>query len=144
MDLFIASLGVSQLQIQHPRCSLELFDMVITPIHDYHTMSPAARKEVPRAVIPWLTPQQPPNKNVVWFSTPVVVHFLSFCIDLLKNARLIFYDHMISCVMGHNFDVREMKAFVSFRVTLKHLLQYLPVNQSIMPGSLIIALDFRQ
>ncbi|CAM6112683.1 unnamed protein product [Calypogeia fissa] len=53
------------IQIQHPRCNLELFDMVITPVHDYHAMSPAARTEVPRVVIPWLTPQQPPNKNVV-------------------------------------------------------------------------------
>lgn len=53
------------LQIQHPRWGLDQFDMVITPLHDYHALSPAARQEVPKLILPWLTPQHPPDKHVV-------------------------------------------------------------------------------
>ncbi|XP_024543424.1 mitochondrial fission protein ELM1 [Selaginella moellendorffii] len=52
-------------QIQHPRRCLDNFDMVITPVHDYYTLSPAARQEAPRFLIPFLTPHQPPDKRVV-------------------------------------------------------------------------------
>ncbi|KAL2620463.1 hypothetical protein R1flu_000668 [Riccia fluitans] len=61
----LAQDAVFVIQIQHPRCNLDQFDMVITPVHDYHTLSPAAHQEVPRAIIPWLTPRQPPDKHVV-------------------------------------------------------------------------------
>lgn len=53
------------LQIQHPRWGLDQFDMVITPLHDYHALSPAARQEVPKLIRPWITPQYPPDKHVV-------------------------------------------------------------------------------
>lgn len=52
-------------QIQHPRWGLDQFDMVITPLHDYHALSPAARQEVPKLLLPWITPQHPPDKHVV-------------------------------------------------------------------------------
>jgi hypothetical protein len=53
------------LQVQHPRRGLDQFDMVITPLHDYHALSPAARQEVPKLILPWITPQHPPDKHVV-------------------------------------------------------------------------------
>lgn len=52
-------------QIQHPRWGLDQFDMIVTPLHDYHALSPAARQEVPKLLLPWITPQHPPDKHVV-------------------------------------------------------------------------------
>lgn len=52
-------------QIQHPRWGLDRFDMVLAPIHDYHILSPTARQEVPKLLLQWITPQQPPDKHVV-------------------------------------------------------------------------------
>ncbi|KAJ7534711.1 hypothetical protein O6H91_13G106200 [Diphasiastrum complanatum] len=52
-------------QIQHPRRRLDHFDMVITPLHDFYALSPAAQQEIPRLLRPFVTPQQPPDKHVV-------------------------------------------------------------------------------
>lgn len=52
-------------QIQHPRCRLDYFDMVITPSHDYYALTQEARQEVPQVLLPLLTPRQPPEKHVV-------------------------------------------------------------------------------
>eukprot|EP00249_Psilotum_nudum_P018160 c26667_g1_i1 orf=414-1763(-) len=61
----LASRDTFVVQIQHPRICLNDFDMVITPHHDYHVMTPAAYEEVPRFLIPWLSPRKPPEEHVV-------------------------------------------------------------------------------
>lgn len=52
-------------QIQLPRNRLEQYDMVITPRHDYHALTPAASQEVPHYLLRWISPRHPPDKHVV-------------------------------------------------------------------------------
>ncbi|CAK9221605.1 unnamed protein product [Sphagnum troendelagicum] len=53
------------IQIQHPRQRIDHFDLIVTPLHDYYALSPMGRQEVPRLLLPWLSPRQPPDKHVV-------------------------------------------------------------------------------
>ncbi|GAA0158767.1 hypothetical protein LIER_15710 [Lithospermum erythrorhizon] len=52
-------------QIQHPRSNLDRFDLVITPRHDYYPLTPEAQKHIPWFLRRWVTPREPPGKNVV-------------------------------------------------------------------------------
>ncbi|KAL9264139.1 Mitochondrial fission protein ELM1-like protein [Drosera capensis] len=61
----LASDYVFVVQIQHPRRQLDRFDMVITPHHDYYPLTPEAQEQVPRFLRPWITPREPPGRNVV-------------------------------------------------------------------------------
>ncbi|GAB4859801.1 serine/threonine protein kinase [Ancistrocladus abbreviatus] len=61
----LASDCVFVVQIQHPRTRLQRFDMVITPSHDYYPLTPEAQKQVPRFLRPFITPREPPGRNVV-------------------------------------------------------------------------------
>ncbi|GFZ20221.1 fission ELM1-like protein [Actinidia rufa] len=61
----LASENVFVVQIQHPRTQLHRFDMVITPHHDYYPLTPRAREQVPRFLRGWITPREPPDRNVV-------------------------------------------------------------------------------
>lgn len=83
------------LQIQHPRWGLDQFDMIITPLHDYHTLSPAARQEVPKLVLPWLTPRQPPDKHVVCYFERDAVDYYSFGI-LCGGVQMKFVTKVVS------------------------------------------------
>ena len=53
------------LQIQHPRTRLDRFDMVITPHHDYYPLTPQGQEKIPRFLRPFVTPREPPGRNVV-------------------------------------------------------------------------------
>jgi mitochondrial fission protein ELM1 len=53
------------LQIQLPRMRIQQYDMVITPHHDYHALTPAAQQEVPEFLLRWISPWHPPDKHVV-------------------------------------------------------------------------------
>ncbi|KAE8098598.1 hypothetical protein FH972_016647 [Carpinus fangiana] len=57
--------NVFVVQIQHPRSHLNRFDMVITPCHDYYPLTPHAQKQIPRFLRRWITPREPPGKNVI-------------------------------------------------------------------------------
>ncbi|XP_052184586.1 mitochondrial fission protein ELM1 [Diospyros lotus] len=61
----LASENVFVVQIQHPRTHLNRFDMVITPRHDYYPLTPQAREQIPRFLHRWITPREPPDRNVV-------------------------------------------------------------------------------
>ncbi|KAM6547645.1 hypothetical protein CsatB_019321 [Cannabis sativa] len=52
-------------QIQHPRTHLNRFDLVITPRHDYYPLTPHAQKQIPWFLRRWITPREPPGRNVV-------------------------------------------------------------------------------
>ena len=52
-------------QIQHPRSDLNRFDLVITPRHDYYPLTPLAQEQIPWFLRRWITPREPPSKNVV-------------------------------------------------------------------------------
>lgn len=39
--------------------------MVITPKHDYYSLTPQGKEQVPRFLQKWITPQEPPDKHVV-------------------------------------------------------------------------------
>lgn len=52
-------------QIQHPRSHLNRFDMVITPRHDYYPLTPHAQEQIPWFLRRWITPSEPPGRNVV-------------------------------------------------------------------------------
>ncbi|XP_024980744.1 mitochondrial fission protein ELM1 isoform X1 [Cynara cardunculus var. scolymus] len=61
----LASDNVFVVQIQHPRTQLSRFDLVVAPQHDYFALTPLAQEQVPRFLHKWITPDEPPNKNVV-------------------------------------------------------------------------------
>ncbi|GAU16118.1 hypothetical protein TSUD_339890 [Trifolium subterraneum] len=52
-------------QIQHPRFLLNRFDLVITPRHDYYPLTPHAQRQLPWFLRRWVTPWEPPGRNVV-------------------------------------------------------------------------------
>ncbi|XP_008784047.1 mitochondrial fission protein ELM1 [Phoenix dactylifera] len=53
------------IQIQHPRSCLDRFDLVVTPRHDYYALTPSGQQEIPRFLQRWITPREPPGRNVV-------------------------------------------------------------------------------
>ncbi|XP_038903273.1 mitochondrial fission protein ELM1-like isoform X1 [Benincasa hispida] len=57
--------NVFVVQIQHPRSRLDRFDLVIAPRHDYYPLTPHARQQIPWLLRQWITPCEPPGKNVV-------------------------------------------------------------------------------
>lgn len=61
----LAPQNVFLIQIQHPISRLDRFDLVVTPRHDYHALTPQGQQEIPRLFRRWLTPRDPPGKNVV-------------------------------------------------------------------------------
>nr|XP_023884553.1 mitochondrial fission protein ELM1-like [Quercus suber]POE70447.1 mitochondrial fission protein elm1 [Quercus suber] len=61
----LAPENVFVVQIQHPRSHLNRFDMVITPRHDYYPLTPHAQEQIPWFLRRWITPSEPPGKNVV-------------------------------------------------------------------------------
>lgn len=61
----LASQHVFVIQIQHPRTCLDRFDLVVTPRHDYHVLSPSGQQEIPQFIRRWITPREPPSRNVV-------------------------------------------------------------------------------
>ncbi|KAL1558242.1 serine/threonine protein kinase [Salvia divinorum] len=61
----LASENVFVVQVQHPRSHLDRFDMVITPKHDYYSLTPQAQEQVPRFLRKWITPHDPPADHVV-------------------------------------------------------------------------------
>lgn len=54
-------------QIQHPRTRLDRFDLVVTPRHDYHVLSPSGQQEIPQFIRRWITPREPPSRTVVCY-----------------------------------------------------------------------------
>ncbi|KAK4709198.1 hypothetical protein R3W88_030123 [Solanum pinnatisectum] len=61
----LASDNVFVVQIQHPRSRLDRFDLVITPKHDYYSLTPQGKEQVPCFLHKWITPHEPPDKHVV-------------------------------------------------------------------------------
>ncbi|KAG7017472.1 Mitochondrial fission protein ELM1 [Cucurbita argyrosperma subsp. argyrosperma] len=57
--------NVFVVQIQHPRSRLDRFDLVIAPRHDYYSLTPQAQQQIPWLLRRWITPCEPPGKNVV-------------------------------------------------------------------------------
>jgi hypothetical protein len=65
-------------QIQHPRSHLNRFDMVITPHHDYYPLTPHAQKQIPWFLRRWITPREPPGKNVVGWVAEYLLKWMIF------------------------------------------------------------------
>ncbi|XP_014495021.1 mitochondrial fission protein ELM1 isoform X2 [Vigna radiata var. radiata] len=61
----LAPENVFLVQIQHPRFHLNRFDLVITPRHDYYPQTPHAQQQIPWFLRRWVTPWEPPGRNVV-------------------------------------------------------------------------------
>ncbi|KAI9081301.1 hypothetical protein K1719_036722 [Acacia pycnantha] len=61
----LAPENVFVVQIQHPRCDLNMFDLVITPCHDYYPLTPHAQRQIPWFLRRWVSPQEPPGHNVI-------------------------------------------------------------------------------
>lgn len=61
-------------QVQHPRSHLERFDLVITPRHDYYSLTPEGKRQIPFFLRPWVTPREPPGRNVVciFYNVPLM------------------------------------------------------------------------
>ncbi|KAL0736481.1 hypothetical protein Bca4012_012691 [Brassica carinata] len=79
-------------QVQHPRSRLERFDLVITPRHDYFSLTPEGKRQVPFFLRPWVTPREPPGRNV--FLTTGALHNLDS--STLRNAALEWKDEFDS------------------------------------------------
>ncbi|XP_026378321.1 mitochondrial fission protein ELM1-like [Papaver somniferum] len=84
----LAPENVFVVQIQHPRMNLSRFDVVITPRHDYYPLTPQVQVQIPKFFREWVTPYEPPNKNV--FPSSVATCYLN----------LVFRD-LISHITGH-------------------------------------------
>ncbi|XP_059463156.1 mitochondrial fission protein ELM1-like isoform X2 [Corylus avellana] len=82
--------NVFVVQIQHPRSHLNRFDMVITPFHDYYPLTPHAQKQIPRFLRRWITPREPPGKNVIL--TVGALHQADSA--ALRNAASAWYDEL--------------------------------------------------
>ncbi|CAN8298346.1 unnamed protein product [Cochlearia groenlandica] len=79
-------------QVQHPRSKLERFDLVITPRHDYYSLTPEGRMQVPFFLRPWVTPRDPPGRNV--FLTTGALHNVDA--STLRNATVEWKDEFSS------------------------------------------------
>ncbi|KAK9727028.1 hypothetical protein RND81_05G253300 [Saponaria officinalis] len=84
----LASDYVFVVQIQHPRTRLDRFDMVITPKHDYYPLTPQAQAQIPRFLRSWITPREPPGRNVVL--TVGALHQIDSAV--LRNAATTWHD----------------------------------------------------
>lgn len=84
----LASDYVFVVQIQHPRTRLDRFDMVITPRHDYYTLTPQGQQKIPRFLRPFVTPREPPGRNVVL--TVGALHQVDS--SALRNAAKVWHD----------------------------------------------------
>lgn len=62
---FYQFLSENMFQIQHPRSHLNRFDLVIAPRHDYYPLTPHAQRQIPWFLRRWITPREPPGRNVV-------------------------------------------------------------------------------
>ncbi|KAI7751121.1 hypothetical protein M8C21_018170 [Ambrosia artemisiifolia] len=83
---------VFAIQIQHPRSHLSRFDLVISPHHDYYPLTPEGKKQIPWFLRGWITPRQPPRKNVVL--TLGALHQVDS--DALKCAASAWRDELAS------------------------------------------------
>ncbi|CAN7069394.1 unnamed protein product [Brassica rapa subsp. trilocularis] len=79
-------------QVQHPRSRLERFDLVITPRHDYFSLTPEGKKQTPFFLRPWVTPREPPGRNV--FLTTGALHNVDA--STLSKAALEWKDEFAS------------------------------------------------
>ncbi|XP_068309134.1 mitochondrial fission protein ELM1-like [Pyrus communis] len=78
----LAPENVFLVQIQHPRSHVDRFDLVIAPRHDYYPLTTHAQKQIPWLLRRWITPREPPGKNV--FLTVGALHQADFA--ALKSA----------------------------------------------------------
>ncbi|KAL8211346.1 hypothetical protein R6Q57_005783 [Mikania cordata] len=83
---------VFTIQIQHPRSHLSRFDLVISPHHDYYPFTPEGKKQIPWFLHGWITPRQPPRKNVVL--THGALHQVDS--DALQCAASAWHDELAS------------------------------------------------
>ncbi|KAD5960521.1 hypothetical protein E3N88_11993 [Mikania micrantha] len=83
---------VFTIQIQHPRSHLSRFDLVISPRHDYYPFTPEGKKRIPWFLRGWITPRQPPRKNVVL--TLGALHQVDS--DALQCAASAWHDELAS------------------------------------------------
>ncbi|KAE9616759.1 hypothetical protein Lal_00035151 [Lupinus albus] len=84
----LASDNVFVVQILHPRLSLNRFDMVITPKHDYYPLTPQGQKQVPQFLRSWITPRDPPDSHVVL--TMGALHQIDF--TSIRSAAAMWHD----------------------------------------------------
>ncbi|XP_021892446.1 mitochondrial fission protein ELM1-like [Carica papaya] len=82
--------NVFVVQIQHPRSQLDRFDLVITPRHDYYPLTPHAQKQIPWFLRRWITPREPPGRNVIL--TVGALHRIDFA--ALRNAASAWHDEL--------------------------------------------------
>ncbi|WJX38883.1 hypothetical protein P8452_26499 [Trifolium repens] len=68
-DTYAPSFHNTLYMIHHPRFLLNRFDLVITPRHDYYPLTPRAQRQLPWFLRRWVTPWEPPGRNVVGLST---------------------------------------------------------------------------
>lgn len=81
-----------ELQIQHPRTRLDRFDMVITPRHDYYPLTPQAQEQIPKFLRPWITPREPPGRNVVCSLARIISHFSGELCNTLVDPWLLLVE----------------------------------------------------
>ncbi|KAF8052414.1 hypothetical protein N665_1561s0004 [Sinapis alba] len=79
-------------QVQHPRSRLERFDLVITPRHDYFSLTPQGKRQIHFFLRPWVTPRKPPGRNVLL--TTGALHNVDS--STLRNAALEWKDEFAS------------------------------------------------
>ncbi|KAG8501215.1 hypothetical protein CXB51_003305 [Gossypium anomalum] len=76
--------------IQHPRSRLNRFDLVITPQHDYHPLTPHGQRQIPWFLRRWITPRRPPDGHVVL--TVGALHLADSA--ALRSAASVWHDEL--------------------------------------------------
>ncbi|XP_012074404.1 mitochondrial fission protein ELM1 isoform X2 [Jatropha curcas] len=86
----LAPKNVFVVQIQHPRSHLNMFDLVITPCHDYYHLTPDGQKQIPWFLRRWITPHHPPDRHV--FLTVGALHQADS--PALRSAASLWHDEL--------------------------------------------------
>lgn len=104
------------MQIQHPRVHLNRFDLVVTPRHDYYPLSPEAQEKIPRFLRSWITPREPPEKNVVCIIVvygPFMRNYSFFLALKFLAPAVDFWIQVLTTGALHHIDFAALRSAAS-------------------------------
>jgi len=62
---------------------------VVTPTHDYYAQTASGQQEIPRFLRRWISPQEPPSKNVVSSPSLPCLRHRAFCLLSLVHMVVV-------------------------------------------------------
>lgn len=84
---------------------------MITPRHDYYPLTPHAQAQIPWFLRRWVTPREPPGKNVVSIFDEKYVNKMPLLIQNVWCSSFCFYNYLESLqVLDYAFQVLTVGA----------------------------------